>query len=182
MASCTLHTLLGACGLPQHYAKLHAEEVDVDLLRDDILTLDDLAGLIPRADAEKVLATARGAAEDDEPPDSFVCPISYEVMRDPVTAADGTTYDRAFIAAWLSKHDTSPATNLPGAREAGSVVSFNASFGFIKPVDGGRCVFFHRDDLRDDSTRSGLEPDDFVSFRWGVDVAGRPKAVDVALL
>ncbi|KAH8072493.1 ubiquitin-protein transferase [Aureococcus anophagefferens] len=62
MASCTLHTLLGACGLPQHYAKLHAEEVDVDLLRDDILTLDDLAGLIPRADAEKILGAARGGA------------------------------------------------------------------------------------------------------------------------
>ena len=71
----------------------------------------------------------------------------------------------------------------PGAREAGSVDSFNASFGFIKPVDGGRYVFFHRDDLRDDlHAARGLEPDDFVSFRWGVDVAGRPKAVDVALL
>ena len=63
-----------------------------------------------------------------------------------------------------------------------SNVSFNASFGFIKPADGGRYVFFHRDDLRDDLHARGLEPDDLVSFRWGVDVAGRPKAVDVALL
>jgi hypothetical protein len=32
-------------------------------------------------------------------------------MRDPVVAADGNTYEREAIEAWLRTHDTSPMTN-----------------------------------------------------------------------
>lgn len=45
--------------------------------------------------------------------DELVCPITLEVMSDPVVAADGRTYERAAITDWLSSHDTSPLTNLP---------------------------------------------------------------------
>ena len=49
---------------------------------------------------------------DTEPPDSFFCPISYELMRDPVVTADGHTYEREQIAIWFAQgHDTSPRTN-----------------------------------------------------------------------
>jgi hypothetical protein len=41
------------------------------------------------------------------------CPITMEVMQDPVMAADGSTYDRKAIEMWLSKNNTSPVTNLP---------------------------------------------------------------------
>jgi hypothetical protein len=34
-------------------------------------------------------------------------------MDDPVFAADGYTYEREGIAAWISHHHTSPMTNLP---------------------------------------------------------------------
>lgn len=44
-------------------------------------------------------------------PKHFVCPISMEVMRDPVVASDGHTYERTFIMKWLSKSTKSPATN-----------------------------------------------------------------------
>ena len=40
--------------------------------------------------------------------DEFACPITYELIHDPVIAADGHTYDRSAIQRWLSKHDTSP--------------------------------------------------------------------------
>ena len=43
-------------------------------------------------------------------PDQFVCPISHDIMLDPVSAADGHTYGRRGIAAWLSTHNTSPLT------------------------------------------------------------------------
>ena len=47
-------------------------------------------------------------------PDSFVCPISYEIMRDPVVTADGLSYERAAIEHWFSTgHRTSPRTNEP---------------------------------------------------------------------
>ena len=34
-------------------------------------------------------------------------------MRDPVLCADGSTYERVAIEAWLAAHSTSPVTNLP---------------------------------------------------------------------
>ena len=49
---------------------------------------------------------ARGGAPDD-----LQCPISQELMRDPVVAADGRTYERAQIAEWIRSHNTSPMTN-----------------------------------------------------------------------
>ena len=38
------------------------------------------------------------------------CPITLEVMRDPVLAGDGHSYERAAIERWLSSHRTSPLT------------------------------------------------------------------------
>lgn len=46
----------------------------------------------------------KGAALRDE----FSCPITRELMRDPVIAADGHTYDREAVEMWLRNHDTSP--------------------------------------------------------------------------
>ena len=48
-----------------------------------------------------------------EPPAEFMCPITYEVMEDPVCTADGHTYERREIFRWLCKHDTSPLTGAP---------------------------------------------------------------------
>lgn len=47
----------------------------------------------------------------DQPwPAQFLCPITGEVMNDPVTTADGHTFERAAIERWLQAHDTSPMT------------------------------------------------------------------------
>lgn len=46
-------------------------------------------------------------------PAEFICPISQNIMRDPVLVADGYSYERSEIERWLSNHDTSPMTNLP---------------------------------------------------------------------
>ena len=53
------------------------------------------------------------AARRDEPPDAFVCPITFEVMIDPVIASDGYTYERHAIVHWVHKKrkKTSPTTN-----------------------------------------------------------------------
>ena len=41
-------------------------------------------------------------------PDALCCPISMEIMRDPVIAADGHTYERAEIESWFANNRTSP--------------------------------------------------------------------------
>lgn len=50
-------------------------------------------------------------------PDHFICPISLEIMQDPVICSDGNTYEREEIARWFINHDTSPKTNLPLANK-----------------------------------------------------------------
>ena len=45
-------------------------------------------------------------------PDAYVCPITRELMHDPVFASDGHTYERDAIQQWLISHDTSPKTGL----------------------------------------------------------------------
>ena len=47
---------------------------------------------------------------EEEPPDDFICPITTEVMSDPVMAADGHAYERSAIERWLATKSTSPLT------------------------------------------------------------------------
>lgn len=45
-------------------------------------------------------------------PDEFLCPITHEIMREPVTCSDGFTYEKNAIAEWfMSGKFTSPMTN-----------------------------------------------------------------------
>ncbi|XP_035762619.1 WD repeat, SAM and U-box domain-containing protein 1-like [Neolamprologus brichardi] len=49
-----------------------------------------------------------------EAPDEFLCPITRELRKDPVIAADGYSYERESIESWIrGKNKTSPMTNLP---------------------------------------------------------------------
>lgn len=45
-------------------------------------------------------------------PEEFLCPITHEIMREPVTCSDGFTYEKNAIAEWfMSGKYTSPMTN-----------------------------------------------------------------------
>jgi gas vesicle protein len=46
-----------------------------------------------------------------DPPADFICPITQEIMLDPVIASDGHTYERRAIDEWLSQHNSSPLTS-----------------------------------------------------------------------
>jgi len=50
---------------------------------------------------------------EDEPPEEFLCPITQELMKDPVVASDGHTYERMAIEEWIQKKAVSPITNAP---------------------------------------------------------------------
>ena len=50
------------------------------------------------------------ARRTGEVPDALCCPISMEIMRDPVISADGHTYERAEIESWFANNRTSPKT------------------------------------------------------------------------
>lgn len=66
-----------------------------------------------RLEAEAAAARAAAAPPGArEPPADFLCPITAEVMRDPVLLVEsGNTYERAAIERWLAEHDSDPLTN-----------------------------------------------------------------------
>ena len=43
---------------------------------------------------------------------NFVCPITFQIMENPVVATDGYTYEKQAIEHWLETKMTSPLTNL----------------------------------------------------------------------
>lgn len=45
-------------------------------------------------------------------PTMFICPITQEILQNPVVAADGFTYEESAIKAWIERSATSPMTNL----------------------------------------------------------------------
>uniref|UniRef100_A0A7S2RAB1 U-box domain-containing protein n=1 Tax=Rhizochromulina marina TaxID=1034831 RepID=A0A7S2RAB1_9STRA len=44
-------------------------------------------------------------------PEAFICLLTRKIMRDPCMCADGHTYERSAIEAWLKRHSTSPRTS-----------------------------------------------------------------------
>ncbi|GIL84460.1 hypothetical protein Vretifemale_13075 [Volvox reticuliferus] len=51
--------------------------------------------------------------QQDGVPPMFLCPITQEIMDEPVVAADGYTYEKLAITEWIKRSRTSPLTNLP---------------------------------------------------------------------
>jgi hypothetical protein len=46
-------------------------------------------------------------------PDTFYCPITQEIMKDPWTDSDGNTFEKNEIFKWVNEHGTSPITRNP---------------------------------------------------------------------
>merc|ERR1712130_430945 len=48
--------------------------------------------------------------DEDDKNGHYFCPITHELMVDPVMTDDGQSYERAAIEEWLKHNDTSPNT------------------------------------------------------------------------
>jgi len=94
----------------------------------------------------------------DPQTDELVCPITYELFRDPVIAKDGQVYEREAITIWIIQNGTSPFTREPlrieelqphdhlkrlAAQRRNSTVSYNTrhsnvtlpSLSQVSPID-----------------------------------------------
>ena len=58
-------------------------------------------------------ARSSGGSNNPTLKNDLRCPISLEVMRDPVIAADGHSYEREAITAGSARIETSPLTGRP---------------------------------------------------------------------
>ena len=55
--------------------------------------------------------TTKAALAESLP--SFICPVTFDVMKNPVIlAASSITFEKEFIENWLASHDTCPYTNI----------------------------------------------------------------------
>lgn len=113
--------------------------------------------VVPVAVATPVVAPQEPQQEpqrEPEPPDEhqqalgqiveFRCPITLEVMRDPVIAADGHSYERVALEEWLRSHGTSPVT---GARLEHKLVTPNHKLRSL--IQSGRAAPEAADGARD---------------------------------
>ena len=62
------------------------------------------------ASADATLPPPKRARRVAPPPVEFLCPITQEMMVDPVFTTDGHTYEKAAIQRWLTQKRTSPLT------------------------------------------------------------------------
>lgn len=66
--------------------------------------------------AAAAAAIARRVEPIKDIPDMFTCPITQDVMHDPVIASDGHTYEKSAIEKWIKNgRNVSPMTNTPMA-------------------------------------------------------------------
>jgi hypothetical protein len=65
----------------------------------------------PSRDCVKIALNLQN--QDDGIPQSFICPLTLNVMMDPVMDFDGNTYERSAIVEWLANNGTSPVTRNP---------------------------------------------------------------------
>ena len=71
-----------------------------------LLALFALASPLTRPDVTALIEEAGGSLPQ------FVCPITHELLVDPVCTVDGHIYERAAIEHWLTQHATSPLTGI----------------------------------------------------------------------
>ncbi|CAI5459181.1 unnamed protein product [Closterium sp. Yama58-4] len=65
-------------------------------------------------DASSADDTSSVSSDQPEPPEEFICPLSLDIMFDPVIVESGQTYERAFIERWVADgHKTCPKTRQP---------------------------------------------------------------------
>ncbi|XP_019091191.1 PREDICTED: putative U-box domain-containing protein 58 [Camelina sativa] len=91
---------------------LSNEKLELETVNELFETIN-LEAVAIREDKDNAIKKAQELMAKRQPPPSFYCPITQEVMKDPHLAADGFTYEVEAINKWLSTgHRTSPMTNL----------------------------------------------------------------------
>jgi len=87
-----------------------------DLEAKDVLAMKAAAerAVVNSSEFDAAAAALQGVDGGASIPNDFLCPITRELMRDPVILMDdGFSYERAAIEDWLKLKSTSPKTNKP---------------------------------------------------------------------
>lgn len=75
--------------------------------------------------------------------DEFICPITYELMREPVVASDGHTYEKSAIEKWLKTSRVSPRNG--ETIQAFTIPNFNVRKMIQDIINEGGSAFYVTD-------------------------------------
>ncbi|GAQ85324.1 hypothetical protein KFL_002290150 [Klebsormidium nitens] len=84
--------------------------------------------------AELISTTTQTTLEPPAPPERFLCPLTQDIMSDPVIVTSGRVYERSAIERWLKDHDTCPLENL--AVDAANQRAIGAMPGSLQKLVG----------------------------------------------
>ncbi|XP_040213837.1 WD repeat, SAM and U-box domain-containing protein 1 isoform X2 [Rana temporaria] len=110
---------LSAEGLAEVEQQFSSNNIDgkelLDLTKDTLLNDLKIESLGLRNKIMRKIEELRSKmkASSSNIPEEFICPITWEIMKDPVIVSDGYSYERNAIESWISTRRTSPMTNLP---------------------------------------------------------------------
>jgi len=91
------------------YDEFNKEEKEDENRRQ--LALEEIRQDIKNKNDNKIETSTKETYSDDNLEyESFFCPISQEIMKDPVITPKGISFDRESILSWLSKDKTCPIT------------------------------------------------------------------------
>ncbi|KAL6484625.1 hypothetical protein MHYP_G00066700 [Metynnis hypsauchen] len=86
----------------------------ITLTKETLSTDLNIESLGLRGKVMRKIEELKSAVIGSDVPDEFLCPITREVMKEPVMAADGYSYEREAIKSWINtSNHSSPMTNLP---------------------------------------------------------------------
>lgn len=69
--------------------------------------------LFPAGEGSSAGSTSPEGLADSGVYGQFRCPLTKKIMKDPVVASDGFTYERLAIEKWVAENDSSPVTQKP---------------------------------------------------------------------
>lgn len=136
---------------------------------------------LPNAEAagHAHLAPPAPTAAGPEAPASFFCPITLELMRDPVFTEDGHSYERAAIEQWLRTRNTSPKTG--AAMTTQSITPAHALRNAIEEWEASHLMVISRSNLTLEEPEIGGGSFKKV-YRGQLAVPGAPQPMRVAVL
>ena len=77
----------------------------------------ETARQVPKQTSSVQISTTAARNQDDDPKELYCCPISGEIMEDPVITPSGITYDRKSIERWLLNKGVDPISKRPLRRD-----------------------------------------------------------------
>ncbi len=91
-------------------AHRYRDEIDILIIRRNEILSSDIPSIttLYQNSISNIIQLPKSIS--DNIPNEYICPITCDIMTEPVILTDGHTYEKKAITKWLETHNTSPLT------------------------------------------------------------------------